>query len=340
MSNELLKYEDLLIGADPEVFLEELLDGEEVTRAISAHGLIPGTKKKPFKVKNGAVQVDGTALEFNIDPAVNAVEFLENVRSVQSTMREMVSSSVKAGGKYGEVRIVAKPSVIYGPNYFKTIPEEALELGCEPDYNAYSGSENPRPKPEGEFERMRTGAGHIHFGWTKGANITDPGHFMDCRILTAYLDRAFMFFEWDKDDRRRLLYGSWGSFRPKSYGMEYRPLSNAWLEDPKLAEGVFYLSKMVGLSVLNAHHLKVGFNDNSPIMSVNSSRDSSNFLNLVSQLNRRPPVDTKEETKLNNFLDALSRSCCYEEWKGSEHPLFNSFNPGGKTVKLPKFTVA
>jgi hypothetical protein len=34
---------------------------------------------------------------------------------------------------------------------------------------------------------------------------------------------------WDKDKKRRLLYGKAGCFRPKPYGMEYRTLSNAWL---------------------------------------------------------------------------------------------------------------
>ncbi len=53
----------MLIGADPEVFLKV---GK---KNISSHGLINGDKKNPLKVDKGAVQIDGTALEFNIDPA-------------------------------------------------------------------------------------------------------------------------------------------------------------------------------------------------------------------------------------------------------------------------------
>lgn len=51
------------IGADPEVFV-----GRE-GQFFSAHGLVPGNKRRPHKVDRGAVQVDGMALEFNIDPA-------------------------------------------------------------------------------------------------------------------------------------------------------------------------------------------------------------------------------------------------------------------------------
>jgi hypothetical protein len=55
------------IGADPEFFLRDKATG----KFVSAHGLIPGTKRQPMKVDKGAVQVDGMALEFNIDPVTN-----------------------------------------------------------------------------------------------------------------------------------------------------------------------------------------------------------------------------------------------------------------------------
>ena len=57
----------ILVGCDPEVFVAK------GGKFISAHGMIPGTKKAPHKVERGAVQVDGMALEFNIDPAASLV---------------------------------------------------------------------------------------------------------------------------------------------------------------------------------------------------------------------------------------------------------------------------
>jgi hypothetical protein len=67
----------ILIGADPELFV--------FTRSgkpVSAHDLIPGTKYEPHEVGNGAVQVDGVAAEFNIDPAANEDEFFFNIAFV------------------------------------------------------------------------------------------------------------------------------------------------------------------------------------------------------------------------------------------------------------------
>ena len=72
--------QEILIGCDPEVFVKK--DG----LFKSAHGLIKGDKKNPFKIRSGAVQVDGMALEFNIDPAHNEDEFVFLVNDVFDQM--------------------------------------------------------------------------------------------------------------------------------------------------------------------------------------------------------------------------------------------------------------
>ena len=41
------------------------------------------------------------------------------------------------------------------------------------------------------------------------------------------------------DHTRRELYGMAGSFRPKSYGLEYRVLSNFWCFNPRYIEWVW-----------------------------------------------------------------------------------------------------
>src|SRR3546814_8173445 len=74
----------LPIWCDPEIFMFK--NGVPV----SAHNAVPGTKYDPYKVKNGAVQVDGMALEFNIDPSHTEEEFVSSVQSVLATLKEMV----------------------------------------------------------------------------------------------------------------------------------------------------------------------------------------------------------------------------------------------------------
>lgn len=210
------------VGADPEIFVTK--NG----KFRSAHGLIPGTKKEPFKVDCGAVQVDGMALEFNIDPASSEEEFVRNITTVLERLREMVPGY--------DLAIV--PTARFNGNHFRVQPEEAKELGCEPDFNAYTGGENPRPDNR---TTMRTAAGHIHIGFCEGADITDPVHIQRCMTLVKHLDAylGLPSLYWDKDALRRSMYGKAGAFRPKSYGVEYRTLSNAWLLDERLVRYVY-----------------------------------------------------------------------------------------------------
>lgn len=209
------------VGADPELFLKSKLTGQ----MVSAHGLIPGDKKNPHPVKNGAVQVDGMAAEFNINPASTKKKFVDNLKSVMRQLADMLP----------EYDLVIEPSVDFSKEVWEKVPEEATILGCEPDYNAYTSKENVPPNPKVTF---RTAAGHVHLGWTQDVDPKDPGHMMACEILARELDYhlalpAALLDIGEASTRRRQLYGSPGAYRPKSYGMEYRVLSNFWLSNPE-----------------------------------------------------------------------------------------------------------
>jgi hypothetical protein len=215
---------EFTFGADPEFFVQK--DG----KPVSAHALIPGDKKNPYKVGWGAVQVDGMALEFNIDPAKGEAGFIRNLNSVMDTILKMVPG----------YEMYDQPVADFGLDYIKQQPDCAKELGCEPDFNAYTMDINPRPDAEVPF---RTASGHIHIGWTNGVDPHDSGHFEACAILSKMLDLylGVPSLLWDTDDRRRELYGKAGAFRPKPYGMEYRTLSNRWLRPdmPHLRKFIF-----------------------------------------------------------------------------------------------------
>jgi hypothetical protein len=216
----------VLVGADPEFFLKK----GDVN--VSAHDIVPGDKSKPFPLAMGAVQRDGTAVEFNIKPAVSSQEFTNSIECTLADIRKMVPA---------DLEFDFTPSVIYPKDYFDAIPQGSKELGCDPDFNAYTESRNTLPQLQGRLATMRTGAGHIHIGWTKDASVSDRSHFWDCctlvKALDAYFQRAVPL--WDQDNRRRQLYGALGAFRPKPYGVEYRVLSNAWLKYPKLWPWLF-----------------------------------------------------------------------------------------------------
>jgi hypothetical protein len=220
----------ILIGTDPELFVID-----EYGRYVSGHDLIPGTKDMPHHVPRGAIQVDGVACEFNIDPAETKDEFTKSIRSVMNSMTEIIQEKKPAY----DLDII--PTAHFDKVYFDALPEEIKVLGCTPDFNAYTGKENEPPFTN---ETFRTGAGHIHIGWGDGHSITDERHISNCRELVQQLDVTLYpsSLLWDDDTKRRTLYGKMGSFRPKPYGVEYRPLSNAYLRDKSTQEFVFEMT--------------------------------------------------------------------------------------------------
>jgi len=62
-----------------------------------------------------------------------------------------------------------------------------------------------------------------------------------CATLVKQLDcyLGLPSVVWDRDAKRRQMYGAAGAFRPKPYGVEYRVLSNAWLLNEKRMRFVF-----------------------------------------------------------------------------------------------------
>lgn len=209
---------DILIGCDPEVFVT---NGE---RFVPACGMIPGTKDAPYPVDGGTVQVDGLALEIGIDPVRTTSAFDLAVSKVMDQLVLMLpealalSTTSVADFKAGE---------------YDALPEIYKVVGCDPDYNAYSGTLNE----PAEASRARMAGGHIHIGWTKNEDPMNPAHFALCCRVAQQLDVALgvpSVYEDPAGWRRRATYGKAGAFRPKPYGMEYRSLSNYWVFDSML----------------------------------------------------------------------------------------------------------
>lgn len=267
------KFDKISVGADPELFL---MRGSDF---VSCHDLFSGSKKEPFRVMKGAVQVDGTAFEFNIHPAKEVSEFLKNVETVVNTM-QLFAKKVDPS-----LKIVVTPTAIYDRKYFDSLPEEAKALGCEPDYNAYTGKENTPPETEGCF---RTGAGHIHVGWTEDENPFGTEHYYDCIQTVKQLDHALYIpsLLWDNDNRRRELYGKIGAFRPKTYGVEWRPLSNSWVSDPDIGAYIFDSTVYAMGFLADGVHLS----------------DDNFFSSFIDKVQNGDTLDKKDCVKYHDYL--------------------------------------
>jgi Phage phiEco32-like COOH.NH2 ligase-type 2 len=235
-------------GCDPEVFVKKR------GTAVSAYGLIPGTKKQPHPVSGGAIHVDGMVLEINTDTvalgsfstsyyAENRAVFEDFELKFSEVLAELRSALAK---KY---TMVVTPTQEFSEKVLREQPEEALALGCEADYNAYTLEANPRPDGDVNF---RTGAGHIHVGWGKDIDVYNPDHFKICAEFIKVMDSTVGLYMTilDPCPKRRELYGKAGTFRPKSYGVEYRTPSNVWIKNKKSRKDI------INLTTYSIHFLK------------------------------------------------------------------------------------
>lgn len=261
MSTPVEAVEGVTLGADPEMFVLDA-NGE----FCCADGLIPGDKENPYPVEYGAVQVDGMAAEFNIDPCSTYDEWRRNIRAVQQQLAEMLPNGYS---------LIGVPTAVFTPDAWKAAPLEAKILGCSPDYNAWEQSTVPPPQDQ---VGVRFAGGHVHAGFRDPSEPTDSAYYEACMNLVKQLDWFLgpWSLQYDTDVRRREMYGRAGAMRFKDYGVEYRSLSNFWLETDDLLQAVWDRTHTAIRNIQdnflpNVGEQKLEFANDVLIQSVNSS---------------------------------------------------------------------
>lgn len=212
---------NFLLGADPEMFLVDAAGG-----LVSSIGKIGGSKEEPLPLPVGegfAVQEDNVAIEFNIPPARNAEEFVDNIHRTTDYLRAMVGRM--------NLNIATMSAASFPVEQLNT--PQALHFGCDPDYNAWTGRRNPKPKASDKT--LRSCGGHVHIGADLFQSEEDIVEFI--KYCDLYLGVPSVLK--DDGELRKKLYGKAGAFRYKPYGCEYRSLSNFWVFDRALTAWVY-----------------------------------------------------------------------------------------------------
>lgn len=216
------------LGADPEVFLEDQKGALFNAFTLIEDGKCKGIKGQPELTLYGGLQVDGMAMEYNTIPTPDPVRFseliTEGVVNIYERFKQPISNkSVK----------------MFELDWLQEQHPLSVELGCDPDYNAWTnGGPNEPGDPSTNF---RTAGGHVHIGWCQKKPIDDLEHTRDCIEAVKQMDYVLGMWSLLKDkygSDRRKLYGKAGAYRPKPYGVEYRVLSNFWIFETSLAEEV------------------------------------------------------------------------------------------------------
>lgn len=220
------------LGADPELFL--VRNGE----IISAEGLIGGTKEepKPISKKGHFIQEDNVMVEYNIPPVDTEEDFVSEHKFVLDYLT--ILANLQDGAK-----LAIQASGELDRKYLQS--DQAKTFGCEPDFNAWKQQFNPEPSKEVQNGTLRTCGGHIHVGYK------DPD-YKTSRLLITAMDATLglQSLLLDKDERRKSMYGNAGAMRLKNYGVEYRTLSNFWIETEDLTRWA-YNTTMDAIELVN-----------------------------------------------------------------------------------------
>jgi hypothetical protein len=204
------------IGSDPETFLMDATG-----RYISSVGLIGGSKDEPMPIGNGcSVQEDNVTVEFNTPPTNNPEEFVNAINYNLDWITRRASEL--------NLSVVFTPSAEFDDEQLNS--DAAQTFGCDPDFNAWEfGAANPRPRSKNR--NLRSAGGHIHI------EAPDLDKLELVKAMDLFVGVPMLKF--DQDKRRRQLYGKAGAYRPKSYGIEYRSASNAWLANDETKKWAF-----------------------------------------------------------------------------------------------------
>jgi hypothetical protein len=219
----------VIIGADPEIFIED-----SKGNLIPAFEFLP-SKDKPLKTNsNQTCYWDGFQAEFTVQPSNDLNECIKSMQgSLQTILKQARYLDPKA-------RISKQNVVPVSLDYLKTLEHHLVEFGCMPSYNIYNIA---GMGTDGLVTPYRFAGGHIHFGIGQ-----HPPEVIE-RIVKSLdnvlgLACVILFKEVDNPIRRQY-YGLVGEYRLPPHGLEYRTLSNAWLQDPKLTYQILDLAQKI-----------------------------------------------------------------------------------------------
>jgi hypothetical protein len=209
-----------MFGSDPEFML--MHKGE----FKSAIGVVPGTKDKHYIIGNDCFYYDNVMAECMIRPGSNKKDVIKNIRE----------ALVKYANIVKPCKLVTQAAADYPKS--QLLHEDALKIGCVPEYCAYSLKMIPPPTDDFQQGTLRSAGGHIHIGWELAKNYYNALNIV--RLLDLFLGIPSIYLDHDQTSAsRKALYGKAGRYRRPKWGVEYRTLGDFWLSSPKLVELVY-----------------------------------------------------------------------------------------------------
>lgn len=204
---------------------------------------------------------------------------------------------------------------------------EASVFGCDPEFNIYRRTSTGlimRVEPPVVTSTLRTCGGHIHIGHPVATIDPDKGGNapLVVKLMDAFVGSTALLLDKDPSSQaRRQIYGGAGTHRVASYGLEYRTLSNFWLNSPDMVNAMFQLTRQV---------VELAMSKPEVIDDVISPTELENIINTGNISEARSLFDQIKHNlswELQNLIEAISRSE-FHNWSvyWAEEPILKKVN--------------
>lgn len=209
----------------------------------SAVSVLKGTREKRERINGHEIFHDNVLAEVAIKYGSHVQEVQKNFKNALQTLSGLVSPC----------KLHLAASADYPRKELQD--PDAQEAGCDEETDAYTRQTLKSQEHAIKTTPFRTAGGHIHLGGAgalqNSIKIKLVVYALDLfvGIPSLFLDNNVMSHE------RRRMYGKAGSFREKSYGLEYRVLSPFWLRSPETVKLIYDLS-MFALDFVESDKIK------------------------------------------------------------------------------------
>lgn len=230
-----IAYPSVYFGCDPEFFF------------ASKDGHIVGAEKVlPKGGKLDRYVLDGVQVELNPAADPCRANLANAMKSSFRKLKEHLKATPELKANFSSV-------VNIDPAELASLSEQARVFGCAPSLNSHDAGAAITVNA-GTYLK-RSAGGHIHLGFSHGQAESKGIETYNSRLmknreqlvplLDVLVGNTSVMIDRDPEAAtRRLHYGRAGEYRLPKHGLEYRVLSNFWLQSYQLMSLVMGLSRM------------------------------------------------------------------------------------------------
>lgn len=235
----------LNMGCDPEFFLKDI------------KGIIRGAEKLvpkdgiPGNNGYGKTIIDGVQVEINPVPSTCRESLAHNISSCFISLKQKLATQNILSLSFDRTIEVSKEEL-------DSLRDENKKFGCDPSSNSYGSKGNSvdLKKIDPEEYKYRSAGGHMHLGGASGETtkvLKNPTKLVP--LLDILVGNTSVLLDRDPGNiERRKLYGRAGEYRTPPHGLEYRVLSNFWLQACPIMSLVFGSARLC-VSILATDNL-------------------------------------------------------------------------------------